>query len=207
MPLKLNLKSLLVSLCSFDPTAELERFLVTVEKKHGVTRRDIATQGVYFSHETCTHATPTASCAYNEIYGLRQCFGALLETMIIINTKVQYGGHIFYHIIASGARPNVATSTIALTHASSISCFRSAEQNGQHAAICGTLRLGLSSRVVYECILVSRCVHKLALAAFSGSCCTSRHHNTARNRTKTCVVVYYTMVCNGGINICVIVCY
>jgi 3-hydroxy-3-methylglutaryl-CoA-synthase len=71
---------------------ELERFLVTVEARHGVTRQDIATKGVYFSHETCTHATPTASCAYNEVWGLRRCFGALLDSLVIINTK-GFTGH------------------------------------------------------------------------------------------------------------------
>ncbi|CAM9651774.1 unnamed protein product [Phaeothamnion confervicola] len=72
---------------------ELERFLGTIQENWGVTREQIARQGVYFSHETCTHATPTASCAYNEVFALRRCFGSdLLPHMTIINTK-GFTGH------------------------------------------------------------------------------------------------------------------
>eukprot|EP00611_Tribonema_gayanum_P004393 TRINITY_DN13570_c0_g1_i1.p2 TRINITY_DN13570_c0_g1~~TRINITY_DN13570_c0_g1_i1.p2 ORF type:complete len:289 (-),score=129.15 TRINITY_DN13570_c0_g1_i1:591-1415(-) len=71
---------------------EMERFLVSVEARHGVTRADIAARGVYFSHETGTHASPTASCAYNEVWALRACFGALLPSLTVINTK-GFTGH------------------------------------------------------------------------------------------------------------------
>ena len=71
-----------------DGKVFLERLSGEHDSAHGVTRELIATQGVYFSHETCTHATPTASCAYNEVSALRKCFGPLLESLIIINTKV-----------------------------------------------------------------------------------------------------------------------
>ncbi len=71
---------------------ELERFLQIVWRKHGISREDIATRGVYFSHETCTNSSPTTSCAYNEIYALRECFGPLLEKFPIINTK-GFTGH------------------------------------------------------------------------------------------------------------------
>jgi 3-hydroxy-3-methylglutaryl-CoA-synthase len=71
---------------------EMERFLQAVQEKHGVSREDIAKQGVYFSHETCTHANPQASCAFNEVHALRECFGDLLEDLIIINTK-GFTGH------------------------------------------------------------------------------------------------------------------
>lgn len=53
---------------------ELKRFLRTVEANHGISAADIAAQGIYFSHETCTHASPTASCAHNEVSALREVF-------------------------------------------------------------------------------------------------------------------------------------
>jgi hypothetical protein len=46
---------------------EMERFIRSVEKDHGITRGEIARNGVYFSHETSTNASPTASCASNEV--------------------------------------------------------------------------------------------------------------------------------------------
>ena len=33
----------------------------------GIPREEIAKHGVYFSHETSTHASPTSSCASNEV--------------------------------------------------------------------------------------------------------------------------------------------
>ncbi|CAM9952539.1 unnamed protein product [Scytosiphon promiscuus] len=72
---------------------ELERFLGAIQRNWGISRDAIAEHGVYFSHETCTHATPTASCAFNEITALRQCFGEeLLARLVIINTK-GFTGH------------------------------------------------------------------------------------------------------------------
>eukprot|EP00903_Cladosiphon_okamuranus_P006261 g6144.t1 len=72
---------------------ELERFLGAILRNWGISRDAIAEDGVYFSHETCTHATPTASCAFNEVSALRQCFGEeLLSKLVIINTK-GFTGH------------------------------------------------------------------------------------------------------------------
>lgn len=48
---------------------EMERFISSMEQEHGISRAEIARNGVYFSHETSTHASPTASCAFNEIQG------------------------------------------------------------------------------------------------------------------------------------------
>lgn len=63
--------------------------MAAIHRNWGITREQIAREGVYFSHETCTHATPTASCAFNEVSALRQCFGEeLLSQLVIINTKV-----------------------------------------------------------------------------------------------------------------------
>jgi len=71
---------------------ELEKFLCKVETEHHISREEIARHGVYLSHETCTHASPEASCSANEIYALRQCFGDLLEEFFLINTK-GFTGH------------------------------------------------------------------------------------------------------------------
>ena len=61
-----------------------------MKRSWGITRQQIAKEGIYFSHETCTHATPTASCAFNEVSALRQCFGEeLLSNLVIVNTKVR----------------------------------------------------------------------------------------------------------------------
>lgn len=72
--------------------AEMERFISSVEKEQGITRKEIAAHGVYFSHETSTHASPTSSCASNEIHGLRQVFGSDLKNLLILNTK-GFTGH------------------------------------------------------------------------------------------------------------------
>jgi 3-oxoacyl-(acyl-carrier-protein) synthase len=47
--------------------AEMERFISAVEKEQGISRKEIAQHGVYFSHETGTHASPSSSCAANEV--------------------------------------------------------------------------------------------------------------------------------------------
>jgi 3-oxoacyl-(acyl-carrier-protein) synthase len=48
--------------------SEMERFIASVEKEQGISRADIAKHGVYFSHETATHASPSSSCAANEVH-------------------------------------------------------------------------------------------------------------------------------------------
>ena len=72
--------------------AEMERFIASVEKEQGITRKDIACNGVYFSHETSTHASPTSSCASNELHGLRLVFGEYFKELLILNTK-GFTGH------------------------------------------------------------------------------------------------------------------
>lgn len=73
--------------------SELKRFLQDIELVHGISKAELATHGVYFSHETCTHATPATSCAGNEIAALRFAFGdELLSKLLILNTK-GYTGH------------------------------------------------------------------------------------------------------------------
>ncbi|KAL7538955.1 hypothetical protein ACHAXR_011948 [Thalassiosira sp. AJA248-18] len=73
--------------------SELKRFLNDVEMVHGISKAEIATHGVYFSHETSTHASPAASCAGNEVAALRSAFGdKLLSKLLILNTK-GFTGH------------------------------------------------------------------------------------------------------------------
>jgi 3-oxoacyl-(acyl-carrier-protein) synthase len=50
---------------------EMERFISSMEKELGIGRKELARRGVYFSHETSTHASPSSSCAANEVISLR----------------------------------------------------------------------------------------------------------------------------------------
>jgi len=96
---------------------ELARFLGNLEKKFGITRQQIAEEGVYLSHETSTHASDASSCAANEIFALRTCFGDKgMEKLIILNTK-GYTGHPMgvsfedvaaVQILRSGIMPPIA---------------------------------------------------------------------------------------------------
>jgi 3-oxoacyl-(acyl-carrier-protein) synthase len=64
-----------------------------IEIVHGICKAEIATHGVYFSHETCTHATDASSCSGNEVASLRTAFGdELLSKLLILNTK-GFTGH------------------------------------------------------------------------------------------------------------------
>ena len=73
--------------------SELKRFLTDVELIHGISKAEIATHGVYFSHETSTHASDASSCAGNEVAALRAAFGdELLSKLLILNTK-GFTGH------------------------------------------------------------------------------------------------------------------
>jgi 3-oxoacyl-(acyl-carrier-protein) synthase len=95
---------------------EMERFLQCIERDHGITRVDIARQGVYFSHETSTHASPTQSCAYNEIFALRKAFGSELCNLLILNTKgftghamgVSFEDVVAVEVLNSGVVPPIA---------------------------------------------------------------------------------------------------
>ena len=48
--------------------SEMERFVSSIEKENFIPRKELALHGVYFSHETSTHASATSSCAYNEVF-------------------------------------------------------------------------------------------------------------------------------------------
>ncbi|DBA00803.1 TPA: hypothetical protein N0F65_004708 [Lagenidium giganteum] len=74
-------------------TAEFVRFFVDIENRFGITRKEFATNGVYYSHETFTNASPTASCAYAEITALRAALGPeLFPHLLLANTK-GFTGH------------------------------------------------------------------------------------------------------------------
>ncbi|KAJ1433611.1 hypothetical protein B484DRAFT_11643 [Ochromonadaceae sp. CCMP2298] len=78
-PFRCRLLGTLVSNSAFHGAAmdrkhiaeEMERFVVSVEKEQGISREEIAKHGVYFSHETGTHASPSSSCAANEVTSVR----------------------------------------------------------------------------------------------------------------------------------------
>jgi len=73
--------------------SELNRFLSDMELIHGICKTDLATHGVYFSHETSTHASDESSCSGNEVAALREVFGdELLSKLLILNTK-GFTGH------------------------------------------------------------------------------------------------------------------
>jgi 3-oxoacyl-(acyl-carrier-protein) synthase len=73
--------------------SELKRFLTDVELVHGISKAEIATHGVYFSHETSTHASSASSCSGNEVAALREALGDdLLSKLLILNTK-GFTGH------------------------------------------------------------------------------------------------------------------
>ena len=61
---------------------EMERFISSIEKEQGVHRSYIAKHGVYFSHETGTHASPSSSCAANEV---NVCVFPLCENKLVQN--------------------------------------------------------------------------------------------------------------------------
>ena len=72
---------------------EFLRFFDILETKHHISKEEVCTKGVYLSHETCTNASKEASCAFNEVYALRKCFGdELLKHLIVLNTKA-FTGH------------------------------------------------------------------------------------------------------------------
>mmetsp|Transcript_59194 Transcript_59194/g.69203 ORF Transcript_59194/g.69203 Transcript_59194/m.69203 type:complete len:257 (+) Transcript_59194:139-909(+) len=73
--------------------SELKRFFNDIDLIHGISKAEIATHGVYFSHETCTHASSASSCSGNEIAALREALGdQLLSKLLILNTK-GFTGH------------------------------------------------------------------------------------------------------------------
>jgi 3-oxoacyl-(acyl-carrier-protein) synthase len=95
---------------------EMERFISTIEREQGITRAEIARNGAYFSHETSTNASPGASCASNELYGLRKVFGHDFKNLVILNTKgftghpmgVSFEDVVAVEVLRTGVIPPIA---------------------------------------------------------------------------------------------------
>ena len=68
-------------------TSELERFMGEIMLLHGVSKEEVAEHGVYLSHETSTHSSPTSACSFAEITALRAVFGESLGSLLVCNTK------------------------------------------------------------------------------------------------------------------------
>eukprot|EP00981_Chlorochromonas_danica_P014969 scaffold9701_cov265-Ochromonas_danica.AAC.6 len=98
---------------------EMIRFLNGVEETYHLSRAEIAKHGVYFSHETSTHSSPTSACAANEVYALRKAFGEHLKDLMILNTKgftghpmgVSFEDVVAAEVLVSGRIPPVANFT------------------------------------------------------------------------------------------------
>jgi 3-oxoacyl-(acyl-carrier-protein) synthase len=96
--------------------AEMERFISSIENELNIPRQEIARNGVYFSHETSTHASPTSSCAANELYGLRKVFGENMKDLLILNTKgftghpmgVSFEDVVACEVLTTGTVPPIA---------------------------------------------------------------------------------------------------
>ena len=71
-------------------TQVMEELMSDVEKRHGLSRFDIAPKTVFVSHETYTPARGGSASA--EIFALRGTFGEAADQIVIANTK-GYTGH------------------------------------------------------------------------------------------------------------------
>lgn len=144
-PFKCRLLGTLVSNSAYHGAAmdrnhiaeEMERFISSMEKDLTISRKDIAKHGVYFSHETSTHASPSSSCAANEVslvnsgititiinsfyldvqvFALRKVFGEDLKNLLILNTKgftghpmgVSFEDVVAAEVLTSGMVPPIA---------------------------------------------------------------------------------------------------
>lgn len=98
---------------------EMERFVASIESELGISRENLAKHGVYFSHETSTYASPTSSCASNELYGLRKVFGDYFRDILILNTKgftghpmgVSFEDVVAAEVLITGRVPPIANLT------------------------------------------------------------------------------------------------
>jgi 3-oxoacyl-(acyl-carrier-protein) synthase len=101
--------------------SELKRFLADIELLHGISKAEIASHGVYFSHETSTHASDSSSCSGNEVAALRAAFGdELLSKLLVVNTK-GFTGHVrivyktnslLFFAVAKSVFPSVSSSFV-----------------------------------------------------------------------------------------------
>src|SRR5580704_13289607 len=68
----------------------MNQLIADVERRHGISRQEIAPRTVFVSHETYTPARGGSASA--EIFALRHTFGAAADQIVIANTK-GYTGH------------------------------------------------------------------------------------------------------------------
>jgi acyl transferase domain-containing protein/acyl carrier protein/NAD(P)-dependent dehydrogenase (short-subunit alcohol dehydrogenase family) len=83
----------------------MERLLAQAEARGGISRRQIAPQTVFVSHETYTPARGGSASA--EIHALRQVFGDVADQIVIANTKGLTG-----HAMGTGIEDVVAVKAL-----------------------------------------------------------------------------------------------
>jgi len=83
----------------------MEKLIAQAETSRGISRRQIAPQTVFVSHETYTPARGGSASA--EIYALRQVFGEVADRIVIANTKGFTG-----HAMATGIEDVVAVKAL-----------------------------------------------------------------------------------------------
>ncbi|MFW9783054.1 MAG: beta-ketoacyl synthase N-terminal-like domain-containing protein, partial [Candidatus Heimdallarchaeota archaeon] len=69
---------------------KLKDFVISIERKHGITRDELAKEGMFVSHETYSPAR--GGSAESELRALENAFGKVAYDMVIMNTK-GYTGH------------------------------------------------------------------------------------------------------------------
>ena len=69
---------------------KLAKFVIEMEKRHGITKNELANEGMFVSHETYSPAR--GGSAESELDALKKAFGENAYNMLIINTK-GYTGH------------------------------------------------------------------------------------------------------------------
>uniref|UniRef100_A0A7S2ILQ0 beta-ketoacyl-[acyl-carrier-protein] synthase I n=1 Tax=Haptolina brevifila TaxID=156173 RepID=A0A7S2ILQ0_9EUKA len=74
------------AICVKHATEQLERLLREVETVHGLSKSQIASSLLYFSHETFTYAR-NGGCAGAEVTALRSAFGDDIRKILITNSK------------------------------------------------------------------------------------------------------------------------
>ncbi len=67
-----------------------ESFVNDIESQHNITRKELASEGIFVSHETYTPAR--GGSAESEVESLRHIFGADVADLVIVNTK-GFTGH------------------------------------------------------------------------------------------------------------------
>ena len=83
----------------------MEQVIADAEKRHGISRQEIAPKTVFVSHETYTPARGGSASA--EVHALRHVFGAAADQIIVANTKGFTG-----HAMATGIEDVLAIKAL-----------------------------------------------------------------------------------------------